>query len=362
MDRPSYAKESTSTTNSDNKIQIAFLLDTSSSMDGLIDQAKARLWNILNEILKAKKDGAAPRIEVALYHYGNTTLLPEKGYIQQLSSLTTDVDAISEKLFSLRTSGGDEYCGHVILRATDELAWDEDDATVKIVYIAGNEPFDQGEVKPAHALRKATDRGITVNTILCGNPNGSDGPSWKAGARDGKGQFFYINQDEKVVYIPSPFDEAIGKCNQRLNATYIPFGSRGRLMKANQIRQDENAAGYSQANLSARAKYKASANYSNAQWDVVDAYRENAQTVLKAQSTLPDSLAGLPPEQLRRRIERIGAERSALNKKIAELTSQRDAFVAQARRRGGDEPGNTLGDKVSADVRSRLGAAGYGFE
>ncbi|MEM6769067.1 MAG: hypothetical protein AAF597_00670, partial [Bacteroidota bacterium] len=36
-----------------NRIQIAFLLDTSSSMDGLIDQAKARLWNILNEILKA---------------------------------------------------------------------------------------------------------------------------------------------------------------------------------------------------------------------------------------------------------------------------------------------------------------------
>ncbi|MEO0733043.1 MAG: hypothetical protein AAFZ52_09420, partial [Bacteroidota bacterium] len=97
-----------------NKIQIAFLLDTSSSMDGLIDQAKARLWNILNELLKAERDGETPDIEVALYQYGNSGLLPEKGYIQQITPLTTDVDLFSDKLFGLTTGGGDEYCGQVV--------------------------------------------------------------------------------------------------------------------------------------------------------------------------------------------------------------------------------------------------------
>ena len=37
-------------------IQLALLLDTSNSMDGLIDQAKSQLWKIVNELATTKKD------------------------------------------------------------------------------------------------------------------------------------------------------------------------------------------------------------------------------------------------------------------------------------------------------------------
>ena len=344
---------------SPNRIQIAFLLDTSSSMDGLIDQAKARLWNILNEILKAEKDGQTPEIQVALYHYGNTTLLPEKGYIQQLSPLTTDVDAFSEKLFALKTSGGDEYCGHVILRATDELTWDEDDGTVKLVYIAGNESFNQGEVKAADALLKATKKGITVNTILCGNPNGSDGPSWRAGARDGKGEFFYINQDEKVVFIPSPYDQEIERCNVKLNKTYVPIGQRGAALKENQMRQDANAESYGQANLSSRAKYKVSANYKNSTWDLLDAHEDDPARVLREKKSLPDTLASLNDAELTVKIEALRKDRQLLQQKIQLLTKQRDQFVAEAQKKAVPGADNTLGARINKSVRSRLIQAGY---
>lgn len=53
------------------KIQVALLLDTSSSMDGLIEQAKSRLWNIVNTLTTLKYNGKAPQIEIALYEYGN---------------------------------------------------------------------------------------------------------------------------------------------------------------------------------------------------------------------------------------------------------------------------------------------------
>jgi hypothetical protein len=44
----------------DQTIMIALLLDTSNSMDGLIDQAKSQLWKIVNEVAAAKTgDGAA---------------------------------------------------------------------------------------------------------------------------------------------------------------------------------------------------------------------------------------------------------------------------------------------------------------
>lgn len=44
-------------------IQVALLLDTSNSMDGLIDQAKTQLWNIVSEFATAKRDGKTPELQ-----------------------------------------------------------------------------------------------------------------------------------------------------------------------------------------------------------------------------------------------------------------------------------------------------------
>src|SRR6218665_3760730 len=80
-----------------NKIQVALLLDTSNSMDGLIDQAKSRLWNIVNTLTTLKYEGKNPKIEIALYEYGNDGLSATSNYIRQVAPLTTDLDLISEK-------------------------------------------------------------------------------------------------------------------------------------------------------------------------------------------------------------------------------------------------------------------------
>ena len=93
------------------KIQVALLLDTSNSMDGLIEQAKSRLWNIVNTLTTLKYDGKTPDIEISLYEYGNSGLSQRENYIKQITPLSTDLDLISEKLFALRTNGGEEYCG-----------------------------------------------------------------------------------------------------------------------------------------------------------------------------------------------------------------------------------------------------------
>ena len=49
-------------TNHRTKIQVAILLDTSSSMDGLIEQTKSRLWNIVNTLTTLKYRGENPQI------------------------------------------------------------------------------------------------------------------------------------------------------------------------------------------------------------------------------------------------------------------------------------------------------------
>ena len=105
------------------RVQMAILLDTSGSMDGLIDQAKSRLWKIVNELATARKNGLAPRLQVALYEYGQDGIPAAQAYMRRIVPLSDDLDRISEELFKLRTNGGQEYCGQVIQSAVRGLEW-----------------------------------------------------------------------------------------------------------------------------------------------------------------------------------------------------------------------------------------------
>src|SRR5690606_16450630 len=137
------------------RIELALLLDTSNSMDGLIHQAKSQLWKIVNELTSCRKGGHSPDLRVALYEYGNSGLPDDGGWVRQVLPLTDNLDDVSEKLFALKTNGGDEYCGRVIQAATDGLDWSDDDEDLKIIVIAGNEPFTQGNVDYKKACRAA---------------------------------------------------------------------------------------------------------------------------------------------------------------------------------------------------------------
>src|SRR3954464_7358699 len=75
-------------------VQIALLLDTSNSMDGLIGQAKSQLWSVVNEFIRARRDGRPVVIEVALYEYGNDNLPGDEGFLRMVLPLTDDLDAV----------------------------------------------------------------------------------------------------------------------------------------------------------------------------------------------------------------------------------------------------------------------------
>ena len=99
------------------RMQVALLLDTSNSMDGLIEQAKSQLWSILVTLSQTRKDGKAPKLEMALYEYGNDGLPAVSGHVRQVLPFTSDMDEVSDALFQLTTNGGQEYCGTVIQKS-----------------------------------------------------------------------------------------------------------------------------------------------------------------------------------------------------------------------------------------------------
>jgi hypothetical protein len=320
-------------------IMLALLLDTSNSMDGLIDQAKSQLWKIVNELAAAKcDDGSRPSIKIALYEYGNSGLPESTGYIRQVTALTNDLDLISEKLFSLTTNGGDEFCGHVIRTSLQQLEWSSSKADLKMIFIAGNEPFTQGSVPYQTACELAKEKDVVINTIFCGNFDEGMSTSWKRGADLTGGSYMAIDQDRRTVYVATPYDNQIDALNDKLNATYIYYGKSGNSKKALQSSQDVNAESYGQANKVERAVSKSSGAYSNSSWDLVDATKDDAKAVEKvAAETLPDEMKAMTVEQRKTYVKQKSEERGKIQAEIQKLNQQRKEY--QEKNKAAEDPG-----------------------
>jgi len=343
---------------SERKIQVALLLDTSNSMDGLIEQAKSRLWNIVNTLTTLKYEGKSPRIEIALYEYGNDGLERADNYIRKVTPLTTDLDLISEKLFALRTNGGSEYCGAVIERSMKDLEWSSDTRDMKLVYIAGNEPFNQGPVSYKEICKDAVKKNIYINTIFCGGKDQGITELWQEGAVAGEGKYFNIDANRAILYITTPYDAEINTLNIRLNGTYIGYGSLGSAKKENQAVQDANATQMAPANMAERAVTKGSSAYRNDEWDLVDAEKTGRLNIEELkEEELPAELKGKSKEERKTYIEGKSKEREEIQEKISDLGRKRQAYIDDEMKKQGNT--DDLGAAITNSVLELAGKKGY---
>ncbi len=344
------------------KIQVALLLDTSNSMDGLIDQAKAQLWKMVNRLADAQRQNESVELEIALYEYGNSGLEEAKGYIRLVHPLCTDLDGLSEKLFELKTNGGEEYCGWVIKTSLNDIPWTAEANDLRIIVIAGNEPFSQGPVNFRTSCGTAADRGIIINTIHCGDFATGVNTDWKTGADIGKGKYMIIDTDKKVIQINTPFDDRIIECNERLNRTYVGYGREGESKKERQVAQDKNASSYGSANMAKRATAKSKAAYKNEDWDIVDAAEADEKFVDKIQEeSLPAEFKGKSKAEISKEIERLKKERQSVRQELAMLEKQMAAYIAEETKKQGASE-STLDNVLIQTVVDQAKAKGFGFK
>lgn len=310
-------------------IKVALLLDTSNSMDGLIDQAKAQLWEIVNELSYAQCRNVQPNLQIALYEYGNDGLSSREGFIRKILPFTEDLDDVSKELFSLTTNGGSEYCGEVIQSSLDRLDWGDDRDDLKMIFIAGNEPFTQGNVSYKDAASNAKEKGVVVNTIFCGDFKQGIASNWQNGAQLTYGDYMAINHNQETLHIASPFDDVIIQLNLQLNKTYIPYGHYGRKKIAVQEEQDDNAAEYSKANAVSRTVSKGSHLYKNSTWDLVDAETEKGFSYKSLKDKdLPENLQGKSTTEIKEFVSQQRKERIKIQQKIKVLNEKRRQFIA----------------------------------
>ncbi|HSQ35878.1 MAG TPA: vWA domain-containing protein [Candidatus Binatia bacterium] len=341
-------------------IQMAILLDTSGSMDGLIEQAKSRLWKIVNELATARKNGRTPRLQVALYEYGQDGIPAASAYMRRIVPLSDDLDRISEELFKLRTNGGQEYCGQVIQSAVRGLEWSGGSTDLKMIVIAGNEPFTQGGIDYRDSCREAIKSGIIVNTIFCGNYQEGLRTDWKAGADLADGQYLAIDADQTPPPIVAPQDKEIARLGRELNGTYIAFGREGAAGRTRQAEQDMNAASVSEEIAVQRAAAKAAPQYSNSAWDLVDA-KKSGQVRLEEmnEAELPQEMRAMSVPERKQYVASMQKKREALQQKIAALHAARETFVKDKMK--GQAAAGTLDEAIRSALRRQAAGKNFSF-
>lgn len=338
------------------RIDLVLALDTSGSMEGLLESARDKFWAVVLEISRARPE---PDLRVGLITYGGTGHSAQRNVLLG-SALTHDFDAVAEKVDNVPIVGGIEFVGGALDMAITRMQWRP--GALKIIFVAGNEGADQDEqIDVYDAAKRAVASGILVNTVYCGGANDAIAQGWRQLAKQGEGTFANIDQNHGTVHVASPFDDRLLKLSARMNATYRFYGEARRERSDKQKAGDDRAVAAGAPVAAERAAAKATKQYGRVGDLVRAAEAKDFDWKRIKDADLPKDLRGLTRAQLQKRLAELRAKRAALTKQIEELSAQRRAHVAAERARRKLDDKSAL-DRVLRDaIRHQMTNGGFTF-
>jgi len=321
------------------KVEVVFCLDTTGSMGGLIDGAKAKIWSICNQIAGAKP---TPDLKVGLVAFR------DKGdaYVTQVHDLTGDLDAMHGKLKTFSADGGGDTPEHVnaaLFDAVNKIKWSDDKKTLKIIFLVGDAPPHMDytdDVKYPVTCKKAVEKGIIINTIQCGD-DADCTKAWKDVAVKSEGSYAAIPQTGGVVAIATPHDARLAEINTKLTRTVVALGDGEARSEA--ARKLDGAAKLPPAAAADRAGFAGKTGLSGG-----GGTRDLIEEAFKGGKVDKDALkrvkeADMPADfkKLKTDAEREtyvkekAEERAKLNKEAIELDKKRSDFIAAEMKKKG---------------------------
>lgn len=229
-----------------------------------------------------------------------------------------------------------------------------------MLYIAGNEAFSQGPVDHRLAVGRARDRGIVVETVLCGSSGDVEAAEWNEAATLAGGRFLTIDHDQVIEYIAAPQDEEIARLGQEVNATYVYYGAAGVEGMRNQVAQDDNAADYGMATVVQRSLSKSSSMYDNGRWDLVDALdAEILDLAAVDRTSLPEAFRDMDDAELAAHVAEQKKQRADIQARLAALAKEREAWLQAERARRTDGDPRSLDTAIIQSIREQASAAGF---
>ncbi len=309
------------------KVEVAFVLDTTGSMGGLIAGAKAKIWYIANQIVLGEP---RPRVRMALVGYR------DKGdeYVTKVTQMTDNIDQVHSDLMAFQANGGGDGPEHVnkgLYDAVNSLSWSSDDSTLKIIYLVGDyPPHDEYTDTPKYAelAKAAIEKGIYINTVLCGG-NEDTAKVWREVARLAEGRYFQIAQDGGVQEIPTPYDERLAELNAALVKTVVVYGTQAEQVRARAL-NTEAAAPESKAVAADRASFSSKSERAGTQ-DLVSAVTNREVNITDMdKDELPSEMQSMNTEEQTRYLAAKQAERDKVHSEIEDLSAKRSQYIREA--------------------------------
>ena len=350
-------------------IEVAFVLDTTGSMGGLLDGAKKKIWSIVNRIASAKP---SPRVKLALVAYR------DKGdaYVTKRTDLTEDIDAVFADLMALTAGGGGDHPEHVnqaLHEAVSRLSWSQAKRTYRVLFLVGDAPPHEykDDVDYGVTCEKAVRAGIVINAIRCGG-DPLTAKAWKSIADLSEGKFVSIDQTGGVQTVSTPYDKKLAKLGRRLDGTRLYYG-RSELRKNAKLKGGRHRAVADAAAPEAAAdragfmasKAPTSGGRMSGDPGVVDlvAKIENNSELAEELDTekLPENLKKMDSEKRKAYLEKRVSERKALRKEIQELSKKRSKHIREAMKKS-SSAGDSFDEKVFGMIREQAAKKGLSYE
>jgi uncharacterized protein YegL len=343
------------------RIEVAFVLDTTGSMSGLIEGAKRKIWSIANQLVSAQQE---TEVRFALVGYRDRGDV----YVTSVYDLTSDIDAVYARLMQFQADGGGdgpESVNQALHEAVTRLDWSAAKDVYRVVFLVGDAPphLDyQDDVRYDRTVRLARQRDITINAIQCGAWD-ETAQIWREIASLGMGTYAAIAQDGGMVALTTPMDEELATLNRELAGTVLAYGRAEERREAaekmgNALRAPASAA-------ADRLSYMAKAGEGVAVTgtkDLVDDAAAGKQVASVAPEALPEPLRAMPAAERQRYVEQQLAKRKQVQERIAEVAAERDAYLAkeEAKLRASGKA-DAFDQKVNEAIKAQAARKGIAY-
>ena len=347
------------------RIEVVFVLDTTSSMSGLIRAAKEKIWSIATTMASAQEN---PDIKMGLVAFRDRG----DAYITRVFDLSSDLDSMYASLMDFRAQGGGdgpESVNQALYDAIHKVSWSPNGNVYKVVFLVGDAPPHMdypNDVKYPVTLAAAAEKGIVVNTLHSGQHRVTR-PAWQEIAALGHGEYFQVEDTGNAVAISTPFDEKLSSLAAELEATRYYYGDAD-TRKAQAAKLEANARlrkELSPEALARRDTFNATASGKAnllGKCELVDAISSGRVELEEIeQEDLPATLRAMPPAEQEAFIAKKSKRRQQLQQEIRKLSESRNDFIKEKlKAEGGAE--DSLDEKIYSAIRDQAGAAGLTYE
>jgi hypothetical protein len=334
-------------------IELAFVLDTTGSMGGLLQGAKERIWSIASRLARGQP---RPDLRVALVGFRDQ----QDAYVTRSTDFTTDMDQVHADLMRFTAQGGGDTPEAIAdaLRAAHDLQWSQGQDVLRLVYLVGDapaKPVPNGTSAQGWA-RRLRQRGIVVGTVQCGQLAGTR-REFQALAQTGGGTYIKVRQDGGMASVDTPYDEEIGRLEREaLGLATFGGGASARSKARSKV---DHAAKLGAKTLADRAGYYARAP-APAPEGAVDLAAEPEALDELAEEALPEELRPLSPVQRKAEVQARAKRAKDLRRRVEKLVDARERWIeTQRAARAGDDAG--LDDKLMDDVTGRAARIGVAY-